>query len=82
MGLTTRAESMGSRVKEMNSETSTAEATVRPNCLNMRPTTPPMNATGTNTATTVKVVAITARPISEVPRWAAVIGSSPFSMCR
>ena len=32
---------------------------------------PPMNATGTNTATIVKVVAITARPISSVASSAA-----------
>jgi hypothetical protein len=33
---------------------------------------PPMNATGTNTATIERVVAITARKISLVPRPAAV----------
>ena len=40
-----------------------------------------MNATGTNTATMENVVAVTARPISAVPLRAAVMRSSPRSMC-
>lgn len=81
-GFMTRALIIGSSVKEMNSETSTAAATVIPNSRKNWPTMPPMNATGTNTATMVNVVAMTARPISEVPLRAAVTGSSPLSMCR
>ena len=40
---------------------------------------PPMNATGTNTATIESVVAMTARKISFVPVMAAVKWSSPCS---
>ena len=80
--LTKRAESMGVRVKEMRSEISTAAATVRPNCLRKRPTMPPVVAIGPNTATRVKVVAVTARPISAVAREAAVRRSSPCSTWR
>ena len=39
---------------------------------------PPMKATGANTATMAKVVAITARPISCVPSRAAVRWSLPM----
>ena len=70
---------MGSTVKEMNSEISTAAEMVIPNCLKNCPTIPGMNATGTKTATSVKVVASTARPTSLVPIDAAVAGSSPRS---
>ena len=41
-----------------------------------------MNATGMNTAMMVKVVAMTARPISAVPSRAAVRWSLPCCMCR
>ena len=77
-----RDESIGSRVKETNSETSTAKATVMPNWKKKRPMIPFMNATGTNTATIDKVVASTARPISAVPSRAAVKWSSPCSRWR
>ncbi len=43
---------------------------------------PPMKATGTNTAMMVKVVAITARPISAVASRAAVKWSAPACMWR
>ena len=64
-------ESMGSKVKLTNNETSTANATVTPNWKKMRPMMPPMKATGMNTAITAKLVDITARPISLVPSRAA-----------
>lgn len=66
-----RLESIGSRVKLTNSDTSTATATVMPNGKKNLPTMPFMNATGTNTAQMAKVEAITARPISSVPLCAA-----------
>ena len=77
--LASRAESIGSSVKEMKSEMSTAALMVMPNCLKNWPTMPGMNATGTNTATRESVVARTARPTSFVPREAATAGSSPLS---
>ncbi len=75
--MASRAESIGSSVKEMKSEISTAALMVIPNCLKNWPTMPDMNATGTKTATSVNVVARTARPTSLVPSRAASAGSSP-----
>ena len=49
---------------------------------NHSPAPPPMKATGMNTAMMENVVAVTARPISAVPLRAAVMRSSPRSMCR
>ena len=54
-------------MNDTNSDTNTANATVMPNGKKNRPTIPFMKATGTNTAITEKVVASTAKPISEVP---------------
>ena len=77
--MASRAESIGSSVKEMKSEMRTAALMVSPNCLKNWPTMPGMKATGTNTATSVRVVASTARPTSLVPFEAALAGSSPLS---
>ena len=65
-----------------NSDIATANAIVSANDLKNWPTMPVMKPTGRNTARIVKVVAMTARPISAVPCCAALIGSSPCSMCR
>ena len=77
-----RAESMGSSVKATKSEMSTAAVMVRPNWRKNWPTMPSMKATGTNTATRVRVVASTARAISCVPLLAATAGGSPRSSRR
>ena len=61
----------------MKSEMSTAAEMVRPNCRKNWPTMPCMKATGTNTATSVKVVAMTARAISRVPRWRPARAAPP-----
>ena len=74
-----RADSIGSNVKEMKSEMSTATEMVMPNCWRNWPTMPGMKATGMNTATRANVVASTARPTSLVPLAAALTGSSPCS---
>ncbi len=66
----------------MNRLTSTEATTVTAKGRNHSPATPGMKATGTNTATMEKVVAATARPISAVPRSAAVRRSAPCSMWR
>ena len=52
----------------------------RPNSLNMRPTTPPMNSTGMNTATSESVMETIVKPTSLEPLRAASIGFSPASM--
>ena len=78
-GLMKREHSMGVRVKETSSETAMANDEVKPNELMKRPTMPPMKPTGRNTASSEKVVAMTARPISLVPWMAAWNGGMFFS---
>jgi hypothetical protein len=53
-----------------------------PNSLNMRPTTPPMNSTGMNTATSDSVIDTMVKPTSFEPLKAASIGFSPASIWR
>jgi hypothetical protein len=55
---------MGVSARATTSEANTANEAVHPNCLKNLPGMPDMNAVGRNTAISVKVVAITARPIS------------------
>ena len=70
---------MGVRVNETSSDTMIAKDMVKPKDFMKRPTMPPMKATGRNTATSERVVASTARPISRVARMAARRGGIPFS---
>ncbi len=74
-----REHSIGVRVNETSSDTAMANAEVKPNELMKRPTMPPMKPTGRNTASSDRVVAITARPISLVPWMAASNGGMFFS---
>ena len=69
-------------VSATNPEIRTATARVTPNSLNSRPTDPVRKASGTNTATSVIVVAMTAKPISLLPSNAARLRLFPISMCR
>ena len=74
-----REHSMGVSVNETSNDTAMANAEVKPKELMNRPTIPPMNPTGRNTASSDIVVAITARPISFVPLIAASNGGMFFS---
>src|ERR1035438_9575512 len=74
-----REQSMGVRVNETSRETAMAKAEVKPKELMKRPTMPPLKPTGEKTASRVLVVAMTARPISLVPRSAASNGGMFFS---
>ena len=74
-----REQSIGVSVNDTSSDTPMANAAVSPNDDMKRPTMPPMNPTGTNTAISDSVVAMTARPISLVPAMAASNGGMPFS---
>ena len=74
-----RADIIGVSVKLTSSDTRTANAMVNPKLFMKRPTMPPMNATGMNTATSDSVVASTARPISRVASTAAWKGGNSFS---
>ena len=71
-GFAQYADSIGSREKETNSETSTEQAIVSAKGLNHCPPMPGMKPIGTNTARMENVVAATARPISSVPSREAV----------
>ena len=73
---------MGSRVKATKRLMSTATEMVSPNWRKNCPVMPFMKATGTKTAISVKVVAITASAISRVPSLAALAGGSPSSRRR
>ena len=71
---------MGVSIRATTKEANTASAAVHPNCLKNLPGTPLMKAVGKNTATKVKVVAITAKPISSAASIAALNGVLP--MCK
>src|ERR1035441_5505300 len=77
-----REQSIGVRVNETSRETAMAKAEVKPKELMKRPTIPPMKPTGRKTASRLMVVAMTARPISLVPRIAASNGGMFFSSMR
>jgi hypothetical protein len=64
-------------MRATTSEKNTAIAAVQPNCTKKRPTMPVMNAVGRNTAISVNVVAMTARPISSAASIAASYGRLP-----
>src|SRR5215212_1474164 len=69
--LMSRAASIGVSVNETSRLTAMANDDVNPNEDMKRPTMPPMKPTGTKTASSDIVVAMTARPISRVPSMAA-----------
>jgi hypothetical protein len=73
---------MGVSVNDTMPEIRMAKVMTRPNSLNMRPTTPPMNNTGMNTATRDSVIEMMVKPTSLEPLKAASIGFSPASMWR
>ena len=77
-----REASIGVSVSATSAENSTAAASVSPNSRNRRPFSPGRKEIGTNTATSVRVVATTAKPISRLPRIAATIGGSCISARR
>ena len=59
-----------------------ARLTVTANSWNSRPTNPPMNSKGMNTAIKDRLIETTVKPICRAPRNAARIGASPCSMNR
>ena len=65
------ADIIGVSMRATTSEKKTAIAAVQPNWTKNLPGTPLMNAVGRNTAISVKVVAMTARPISSAASIAA-----------
>ena len=67
---------------ETNPEIRIATAIVTANSFSRRPTMPPMNSTGTNTATSDAVIATMVKPTSCEPSRAACMRGLPISMCR
>ncbi len=77
-----RLHNIGVNVSETNPDTSTATTIVTANSCSSRPSRPPMNSTGMNTADSDSVMEMMVKPISREPFNAASIGGSPFSMWR
>ena len=73
---------MGDSMRATTNEKNTAIAAVQPNCTKNLPGTPAMKAVGRNTAIKVKVVAITAKPISSAASIAAWYGDLPMRRWR
>jgi hypothetical protein len=73
---------MGVKVKETMRDTKTEKTTVRAKDMKKRPMIPFINATGRKMTMMARVVAITARPISEVAKVAASRGAIPSSTWR
>ncbi len=73
---------MGVIVKDTMRETATEKTTVRANWRKNRPMMPFMNATGRKMTMMASVVAMTARPISDVAKAAASRGGMPSSTWR
>ena len=74
-----REASIGVSVSEMKPDSRIAMEMVMANEKKKRPTTPPMNRIGMNTATSDRVIEMTVKPISRAPRMAASNGFMPCS---
>ena len=70
----------GVRVSDTKADMTTATVTVTANSRNSRPTMPPMNSSGMNTAISEKVIDTMVKPIWPAPFSAASNGRSPSSM--
>ncbi|MNX99358.1 hypothetical protein D3C86_1318010 [compost metagenome] len=81
-GLSQRAQSIGVRVNDTTSETTMAAARVMENSRNRLSMIPPMNRIDRNTATSDTFIDSKVKPTSWAPRYAALIGRTPSSMCR
>ncbi len=81
-GLRKRLPSIGVSVSDTNPETRMATPMVTANSRNSRPTRPPMNTSGMNTATSEMVMDRMVKPISRAPSKAACRAGFPISMWR
>jgi hypothetical protein len=80
--LSIQAHIMGVVVSEMTSEIITAADSVTANSRNSRPTCPPMNSSGMNTATSDTLIDSTVKPTSLAPSKAAFMRVMPDSIWR
>ncbi len=76
------APSIGVSVSDTKPDTRIATAMVTANSRNRRPTMPPMNSSGMNTAVRLAVIEMIVNPISAAPSSAACMGGFPISMWR
>ena len=81
-GFSSIAHSIGVVVSEITSEIITAADSVTANSRNSRPTWPPMNSSGMNTATSDRLMDSTVKPTSCAPSSAAFTRSMPASTWR
>jgi hypothetical protein len=77
--LSRREQSIGVSVSEMKPDSAIAMLIVMANSKKKRPTMPPMNRIGMNTATSDRVMDSTVKPISLAPLMAASNGFIPCS---
>ena len=77
-----RLQSIGVSVTDTTPEIRIAAQIVTENSRNSRPSTPPMNSTGMNTAASDSVIDTIVKPISREPTSDASSGASPISTCR
>ena len=77
-----REQSMGVSVRAVSVEAKTVTVTVSPNSKKNRPISPPVKATGINTAARERVLAMAGKATSVVPVRAAGFDSTPASMWR
>ena len=82
IGFMNREASIGARVRQIATESSSAAATVAANSRNSRPTTPPMKSSGMKAAIRERVIDTTVKPISLAPSSAAWRMLFPISRCR
>ncbi len=80
--MSSQAHIIGVVVSEISSEIITAADKVTANSRNRRPTWPPMNSRGMNTATSDRLIDNTVKPTSRAPSSAALKRSMPASMWR
>ena len=80
--MSNQAHIIGVVVSEMTSDIKTAADSVTANSRNKRPTCPPMNSSGINTATSDRLIDNTVKPTSRAPSSAALKRSMPASMWR
>ncbi len=81
-GFRKRLQSIGVRLIDTKPDTRIATLIVTANSCSSRPTMPPMNSTGMNTAASEIVIEMMVKEISLEPSKAARMGSLPISMCR
>ncbi len=77
-----RPDTIGVSVSETTAEIRMANVSVQPNSCRIRPTTPPVNSSGMNAATSDRLIETMVKPICRAPASAAAAGRNPSCMLR